>query len=433
MRFTRRMSYLRNQRGQIILFVMLAVVFLLGVGGSITSDMAKLVAAKEELQSSLDAAALAGAGKLGFDSSAFPVARNFAVNYASSNKTRTGTIALNRNDANDWSAFNAHAMPYGDVTLGIWDPGKPDGIGAGKRFEPSLDGTVVNAVMCRYKKQVAGNFLSLLGGLFPMNIGASAIATANPPTLPPTPCVFPIALSSCPFTNNDVFSSNGCGVSIKFITSSGKSDDTNTAAWVNLSGTGNPQPKDLIDQIQSAGKDACPQNAPQVGSLATTQGGMVANVFDALRDTFKAEYNASVSSGTKVTIKDSQGRTTYNGYGWKVWVPVVETDCNADGTTKQIQGDRKITGWTEFVMTQAWDSTGSNKSPVGLGCVVSNDADGATWPYCTQKDPKKLPAGLQGGKSRSVFGVYSCSLSPTPPVPVPVPRSALATKLRLVR
>jgi hypothetical protein len=222
-------------------------------------------------------------------------------------------------------------------------------------------------------------------------------------------------------------------VSIKFITSNGKSDSSNTAAWVNLAGAGNPKPQDLQDEIKGAGKESCPQDAKPVDTTVGVQGGMDANVFDTLRDTFKTEFNQSVSSGTIHTVKDSTGKEIYKGPGWEVWVPVVQTDCNADGSTKNITGDRKITGWTQFVMTQAWDTTGQNKSPIGIGCVVENDKDTATWPYCKETDPKKLPSGLQGGKSRSIFGVYACNISPKPPTPVPTPRSALATKLRLVR
>jgi Flp pilus assembly protein TadG len=134
---------LGNQRGQIIIFTLIAVVFLLVVAGSLAADVARMISEKHEVQTALDSAALAGAGKLGFDSTVFPTARNFAVNFAGTNPTRAGKVTLNRNDANDVATFNTHAMPYGDVLLGVWDPTLPDGIGTGKRFAPSLDGTIV--------------------------------------------------------------------------------------------------------------------------------------------------------------------------------------------------------------------------------------------------------------------------------------------------
>ena len=47
--------------------------------------------------------------------------------------------------------------------LGVWDPDKPEGVGAGRRFEPSLDGTIVNAVMCRYKTTIDTSLFRLWG------------------------------------------------------------------------------------------------------------------------------------------------------------------------------------------------------------------------------------------------------------------------------
>src|SRR5919198_5670671 len=108
MRISRGVSRL-SERGQIIIFTLIAVVFLLVIAGSLASDVAKMIALKNEIQSSLDAAALGGAGKLGFDSSVFPTVRDFAVNFAAANKTRGGTVTLNRNNANDVSAFNTAA------------------------------------------------------------------------------------------------------------------------------------------------------------------------------------------------------------------------------------------------------------------------------------------------------------------------------------
>jgi hypothetical protein len=57
MRSVRLLSRIRSERGQIIVFTMIALVFLLVVAGTLASDMAKLIAAKTEIQSSLDAAA----------------------------------------------------------------------------------------------------------------------------------------------------------------------------------------------------------------------------------------------------------------------------------------------------------------------------------------------------------------------------------------
>jgi Flp pilus assembly protein TadG len=65
-----------NQRGQIIIFTMIALTFLVLVGGTLTSDIGKMVSAKQKAQTAVDAAALAAAGKLGFDATAFGAARS---------------------------------------------------------------------------------------------------------------------------------------------------------------------------------------------------------------------------------------------------------------------------------------------------------------------------------------------------------------------
>ena len=425
MRFTRRMSSVRGQRGQIIIFTMLALCFLLIVGGGMGSDAGKLIAAKNELQSSLDAAALAGAGKLGFDNSVFPIARDFAVNYAAANTTRTGNVVLNRNDANDWSAFNAASVPYGDVTLGIWDPSKPDGVGAGKRFEPSLDGQFVNAVMCRYKKQITGNFLSLMGGIFPMNVAASSIATSDPPlNPPPDTCVFPISVSDCPFQQGG---STGCGSMITLSTSSGKTPLTtaggNTGAWVSLTSQ-SANAEAIRQQINNANSGAC--DSPTKTSL-DANGGLAESVFKLMFDVFKTHYAASDT--LTVTKPDTSGGdpvTTYSGKGWAVAVPVLKTgNCNANGSVDgNINGTYPIVGWTRMVMTQVIDKG---------ECAVTNDNDTNSAALCTAlRNQTPIPGLKNPNALNAVFGYYECVKNPSPPRPAG-PRSALATKLRLVR
>jgi hypothetical protein len=424
MRISRGVSR-RSERGQIIIFTLIAVVFLLVIAGSLASDVAKMIALKNEIQSSLDAAALGGAGKLGFDSSVFPTVRDFAVNFAAANKTRNGTVTLTRNDANDTAAFNTAAMPYGDVLLGVWDPSLPDGIGDGKRFKPSLDGTVVNSVMCRYKRQTPANFMSLWG-LFQMNVAASAVATANPPaTVPPDACLFPIAVGDCPFQGN---TSLGCGATITFITSSGKGDAgagclappcTNTAAWASLDPSKDPNTPNIQQQINNANGGVCTGSPLQTGNTVAVNNGMAQPIMDTLQTDFVQQFNASET----VTVTDSNGTATYTGKGWKVYIPVIHsTSCPAGPLT----GSPTIVGWTEFVMTQV-----INKG----NCAVANhnptnnqwDHIGAAGNCIGDQAPKNANA------LRAVFGYYSCKIIPTNPVPTPVPRSALATKLRLVR
>src|SRR4026207_1398572 len=135
----------RDQRGSILLFTTILVVPLMIIIGGLAMDLAYYGAGDDELQRSMDSAALAGAGKLGFNDTFFPAARNWARDYALLNPYRTGNINLNLNSAN---------TPGGNIVLGIWN---------GSSFTPSLDGTRVNAVQCRFATAVPTSFLRLVG------------------------------------------------------------------------------------------------------------------------------------------------------------------------------------------------------------------------------------------------------------------------------
>src|SRR5216684_8747914 len=97
----RLLHRLRNQRGRILLFTTVLVVPLMIIVGGLAIDLAYYGTVDGEIQRSMDAAALAGAGKLGFDSSVFPTVRSFAQSYAAANQFKVGTINLNLNTAND--------------------------------------------------------------------------------------------------------------------------------------------------------------------------------------------------------------------------------------------------------------------------------------------------------------------------------------------
>lgn len=393
-----------NERGTAVLLTLGFMIFLLAMVG-FAVDIAYQMTALGELERSVEAAALAGAGKLGFDDTVFPTVRQVANQYGQLNpqhNTPFGSlINLNLNSGN---AAN------GDIVLGVWD---------NNGFTPSLDGTVVNAVRCQFASQVQTSFLRVLG-IQTLPISASAIAVANPPVAPPVDgCVFPIGVGSCPFQGN---TSLGCGAPITFITSSGKGDAgagclsppcTNTSAWVNLEG-GSANAGYLRNAITGAGSGNCPASTVETGDSINSSNGMVQSVMDTLEPVFVQKYNASGI----VEITDSNGTVRYSGKGWKVFIPVIETPC----PTGAISGSQKIVGWTEFVMAQV-----INKGQ----CAVNNDYAGNQWTSvgggngCTNPSPDKA--------MRAIFGYYSCTIIPANPSPAPGPRTALANRLRLVK
>ncbi|HEY3068132.1 MAG TPA: TadG family pilus assembly protein [Methylomirabilota bacterium] len=399
----------REERGNAVLLGLGFMLFLIAVGG-IAIDLAYQMAAIGEVERSMEAAALAGAGKLGFNDTVFPAVRAAAQQYALLNPYHNAQalpITLSANTGN---------APNGNIVLGVWTSSTGT-------FTPSLDGTVVNAVQCQWQTTIPTSYLRVLG-FQTLPVRGQAVAIANPPQLPPPQsCVFPIGLSSCPFQNGGAFSSSGCGVNVKFITSNGQAGSTNTAAWVNMNGPGTPNAQQLNAQITAAQNGNCNATPPSVGNSVGTNNGMANNVFQTLKDAFVAKFNQSVASHTNYMVKDVHDNIVYNGPGWQVYVPVIQTQCNANGTTQAITQDHTVIGWTRFVMTQAWDTSGHSS-----GCAVSNPADAVTSPWCTNP-----PEELRGGASRSIFGYYECGLIDSTPVLDPTPRAALGNRLRLVK
>ena len=153
-----------NERGTVVLFMLGSLFFLLVFGG-FAIDLSFLSVVRGELQRSMDAAALAGAGNLGINDSVFPAVRQEAQRFADLNPTRanlsdlnpTGAITLDLNPGND---------PNGDIVLGIWD---------GANFTSSLDGSQVNAVRCQYATAMPTSFLRILG-FNSLPVSAEAIA-----------------------------------------------------------------------------------------------------------------------------------------------------------------------------------------------------------------------------------------------------------------
>ncbi len=394
---------MKKQRGVVILFCIFVVLLMLAFAG-LAVDGAALLAERSELHRATDAAALAGAGKLGFDSSVFPTVRSFAVTYAANNPTPFGAVSLNSNNSN---AAN------GDVVLGIWNAGT---------FTPSLDGTQVNAVLCQTTRAVPMTFARILG-LTVMPMSAQSIAVSNPPnSLPPNACMFPMGVTACQFQNAGAWTSQGCGTPVTFATSSGQPPNTNagtnTGAWINPTGTGNPNASTLSQWLAAAAGGGPCNPTLVAGQSVGANNGMIQPVVDDLEQYFIQKYNASQSSGQPYTAYDTSNNPVYTGYGWEVYVPVIQTAC----PPQAINQDVMIYTFTKFIITQV-----INKGD----CAVANSADGNSWPLCP---PPMNPQGAPKDSSlRSIFGYFECGGIESVPAPFPAPRAALGTKLRLVQ
>ena len=392
----------REQRGSILLFTTVLVVPLMIIIGGLALDLAYYGTVDDELQRSMDAAALAGAGKLGFNDTYFPAARQWARDYALFNPYRIGYINLDLNTAN---------TPTGNIVLGIWN---------GSSFTPSLDGTRVNAVQCRFATTIPTSFLRLIG-INSLNTGAMAIAwAAQPATAPENACMFPVGLSSCYFGGP---TSLGCGATVSFISSSDSSAvGANTAAWVNLTpGATSISNPDVLSQVQAAVNGTCNGTALNTGDSVPASNGELNNVINYLMNAYPTIYN---NSPPDITVLKQDGSTAYSGHGWEVHVPVIDTGGSCPPGA--VNGTKQIVGWTRFVITQVLNSNGT--------CAVPNHWAGNPWDaHCFQNKngmATSLPPGWAGQKG--IFGYYDCTYNPAPPAPNPGPITATA-KLKLVK
>jgi Flp pilus assembly protein TadG len=407
-------SILKDERGNAVLLALGFLVFLLAMGG-IAIDVAYQMTATGEAQRSMEAAALAGAAKLGFNDTVFPGVRAAAIQYAALNPYHNAFGNLINLDPNLSNA------PNGNIVLGVWD---------GAAFTPSLDGTVVNAIRCQWATNVQTSFLRVIG-LQTLPVSAQAIALANPPANPPPQgCMFPIGLSSCFFNGA---TSAGCGATVTFISSSDQSAvGANTAAWVSMlptcdtSGGGacsnNVNTPSTSAAIDAAASGQCPASTLQAGtSEVASTNGMAAAVYNShLIPKFIEKYNAS---GT-LEVKKSDGSVSYQGKGWEVYVPVIQTPGGCP--PGPVNGDLQVVGFTRFVIAQVRNNNGE--------CAVANHWEGNPWDSKCFTNKNGTATDLNPGDtgSRGVYGYYDCTYWPSAPVPTPVPRSALATRLRIV-
>ncbi len=399
-------SWLRgNERGSVLFFMLGTLLFLLAFGG-LAIDLAFLSTARGEVQRSMDAAALAGAGQLGLDDSVFGAVRGEAKKFALLNPTRA-----NRSD-DPTGAIN---LLDEDITLGVWD---------GATFTPSLVGSEVNAVKCQYATDVPTSFLRILG-FDTLPVSAQSIAIANPPdSLPPGACMFPMGVTACQFLDADEYTSQGCGTAMTFATSSGNPPNTqagtNTAGWINLDGPGTPNANSLQAAITAAADGGTCNSSPTAGDPLGSNNGMTQPVVNLLETIFMTKYDESVASGVQITTHDFENNPTYTGFGWEVYVAVLDTDIT--GCPPQaINQDFQISTVARFVITQV----------INFGeCARNNPADGNSTSLC----PPPNGTGVRDPSLRAIFGYFECQdLDDTVPTTTPAPRAGLADGRRLVQ
>jgi len=166
--------------------------------------------------------------------------------------------------------------------------------------------------------------------------------------------------------------------------------------------------------------------ALSVGTQVNVSNGMAQSTysgtgqFPGLMTYFTSKYNAS----STVTVMKSDGTTAYTGKGWEVFVPVIDTGGQCPPGS--ISGTMGIAGFTRFVITQVSDRG---------QCAVANHYASNPWDANCDTAHNGTAASITPPLNayRGIYGYYDCTYSPTPPTPVPTPRTALSTRLRLVK
>jgi hypothetical protein len=421
--------WLRDQRGSILLFTVILVTPLMIIIGGLAMDLAYYGTVDDELQRSMDAAALAGAGKLGINKDNFPAARQWAHQYALLNPYRSGSIDLTPGDP----TFNAANVDGGGIVLGNWNGGNFT------RWDPAADPNPsnVNAVRCRFATTAPTSFLRVIG-LNNINAAAMAIAwAAQPITTPPNACVFPVALSQCFFQNAGGSNSLGCGATATFISSSTSSTvGANTGAWASVVSGQNPNDPNILGQVQTAASGNCSGTTMNTGDQIPVNNGQLNNVINWLSGNNPNAFPAKYTNSSELVVLKQDGSDAYRGKGWEVFVPVIDTGagCPPNGP---INGEPPITGWARLVITQVLGKNGT--------CAVPNHWSGDTsypfgnpWDSMCFKNPSNKNGMAEPGATTviqgatGIFGYYDCQYSPVPPAPNPGPITATA-KLKLVK
>ncbi len=451
---------IKKPRGSILLFTIVLVIPLLLIVAGIAVDVSMLYVVRSELNRSMDAAALAGAGNLGFDASAFPAARAAAVLYAANNPyLQSGVITLDPTPppsaaSNHLQPITALPIGYGDITLGVWNGATGDfdvptcdiNLNTCKHASGWPYYNMINAVRCRTRQALPTYFLNLIG-LTSLNTWGESIAPSYPPmSPPPSGCTFPIGVSDCPFRNegSSTYGSGGCGALITFTDAT-----VNTSGWVNLGadlgGTTDiehtPSASTLDSEIGIAagsGSGCIPPPAP--GTTVGMNGGMVQSAYDLLANIrpgdggLQSGPNYFVANYTdEVTLKNNDGDTVYSGSGWKVYVPIVYSNNNCT-VPENMNSPHTIAAYAEIVIVQVinngWCSVNNATTIPGYSGPgpYSNP-----WSDRCPQPRGNLPPGSRDPNLRAIFAYYSCGKWASPPVIVPAPRAALADRLRLVR
>jgi Flp pilus assembly protein TadG len=297
---TRLMKPLANSRGVAAVMVALTLTVLLAMAAA-TIDIGHALVARNELQNSADAGALAGARALG-------------ILYEGMTPAAMGTYQLSGGDAatiktavQSTAVLNAAAgvniaVNTGDIQIGLWNS-------ATKTLIPTVNQPRSVRVITRLDGTANGPISTFLAGVVGMrSVSVSAAATAELTALastPPGALDLPLAISQL------FFSQYGCGDSIMLYPSNGNPQSCAGFTTFDQTPSSNSTMLAIIDGMIN-GTYTTPSTTAGTSQLNFTNGTLSNPTWNALVNLFNAR-------------KDSSGV-------WDALVPVYQGNaCNPSG------------------------------------------------------------------------------------------------------
>ena len=297
---TRLLKPLNNSRGAAAVMVAITMTVLLAMAAA-ALDVGHALVARNELQNSADAGALAGARALGLLYEGMTPAAMGTYQLSGSDAATITTAVQSTAVLNKAAGVNV-TVNAADVQIGLWSS-------ATRTLTPTVDKPRSVRVITRRDGTANGpvsTFLAGVVGMTSVNVSASATAelTAIGST-PPGALDLPLAISEL------FFSQYGCGDSIMLYPSNGNPQSCAGFTTFNVSPSNDNRMRTIINGMIDGSYTTPPTTAGET-QLQFTNGTLSTQTWTALVNLFNAR-------------KDSSGV-------WNALVPVYQgTACNPSG------------------------------------------------------------------------------------------------------
>jgi Flp pilus assembly protein TadG len=297
---TRLLKPLDNSRGAVAVMVAITMTVLLAMAAA-ALDVGHALVARNELQNSADAGALAGARALGILYEGMTPAAMGSYQLSGGDAATIKTAVQNTAVLNEAAGVNV-TVNAADVQIGLWSS-------ATRTLTPTVNQPRSVRVITRRDGTANGpisTFLASVIGMTSMNVRASATAelTAIAST-PPGALDLPLAISQL------FFSQYGCGDSIMLYPSNGNPQSCAGFTTFNVSPSNDNQMRTMINGMINGSYTTPPTTAGET-QLQFTNGTLSTQTWTALVNLFNAK-------------KDASGV-------WNALVPVYQgTACNPSG------------------------------------------------------------------------------------------------------